>query len=208
MDRPVILEQLEQGTRDLHARIERQVPLLDPALQIDTYRAFLESMLGFYQPFEDALAVFPWHRAGLDLDQRRKARLLIDDLQRLGHDHGSLASIRRCRDLPCPADLLEAMGCLYVVEGATLGGRILMRSVHRTLRLSPVSGCAFLASYGNAVGCMWRRFGEALVRAERTSTEAGTAAAPSMVTAARDTFAKLDRWLAGASSSSRARPPS
>jgi heme oxygenase len=146
MYRPVILEQLEQGTRDLHARIERRVPLLDPNLHLDTYRTFLESMFGFYQPFEDALAIFPWHGTGLDFDQRRKARLLM-------------------------------------------------------LGLSPASGCAFLAGYGNAVGCMWRTSGEVLARAAQEIAGPSTGTARGMVTAARDTFAKLERRLAGTSPS-------
>lgn len=206
MNRPVILEQLEQGTRDLHARIERRVPLLHPDLHIDRYRAFLESMFGFYQPFEDALASFPWQRAGMDFDRRRKTHLLIDDLRRLGHDDASLASLRRCHDLPCPADLLEALGCLYVVEGATLGGRILVRNVQRALGLTHVSGCAFLTSYGNAVDCMWRSFGEALVRVVQDTAEPGPMAPPGMVTAARDTFARLERWLASARPSCATHP--
>lgn len=195
MNRSAILMQLAQGTRDLHARIERRVPLLDPDLRLDGYCTFLAAMLGFYEPFEDVLGAFPWERAGLCFDRRRKAGLAVRDLQDLGYDDHTLARIPRCRDLPRPVDLQEAAGCLYVLEGATLGGRVLTRSVSRSLGLSPASGCTFLACYGDAVGARWRAFAAALARVVPDTSARDAAISARVVAAARDTFATLERWL-------------
>lgn len=192
---PAILQQLARGTSDMHARIERCVPLLDANLHIDTYDAYLEAMLGFYEPFEAVLAGFGWHRVGLDFLRRRKTYLIVRDLRHLGHDDRMIAAIPRCRDLPRPTDLLQALGCLYVLEGATLGGHVLTRRVKQSLGLSPASGCAFLASYGKDVGPMWRAFGSALARAMRADNAQEMTARSRMVAAARDTFFRLERWL-------------
>lgn len=196
MNRPVILMQLAQGTRDLHARIECRVPLLDPDLRLDGYCDFLAAMLGFYEPFEDVLGAFPWQRAGLCFERRRKAGLAARDLRTLGLlDDRALARIPRCRELPRPADLQQAAGCLYVLEGATLGGHVLTRHVRRTLGLSPASECAFLACYGNAVGAMWRAFAAALACIVPDTSARNAAISARVVAAARDTFATLEGWL-------------
>lgn len=55
-----------------------------------------------------------------------------------------------------------ALGALYVLEGASLGGRVIARHVADALALTPDTGLAFFCGYGDATGEMWRRFGAAL----------------------------------------------
>ena len=59
-------------------------------------------------------------------------------------------------------DTAGGFGCLYVLEGATLGGRTLLPRVQQTLGLAPTHGAEFLASYGERVTLMRRAFGAAL----------------------------------------------
>lgn len=184
------LDRLKRGTRVEHERIERAVPLLTDELDRATYRRYLEKLLGFYDPLERALAQHPWHHAGIDFEVRRKTELLLCDLRALGYDEAALAALARCAALPPLPDLPAALGCLYVLEGSTLGGQILSRHVAHRLGLGPAAGGAFLASYGKAVGPMWRALGERLAAFpcdEDTQDR--------MVESARATFHTLERWL-------------
>ncbi len=50
----------------------------------------------------------------------------------------------------------EALGALYVLEGATLGGRIIRREL--AVRGASLTGLEFLDPYGEAAGDRWRSF--------------------------------------------------
>ncbi|HEX2570655.1 MAG TPA: biliverdin-producing heme oxygenase [Polyangia bacterium] len=186
----MILIRLKSGTSAEHERIERAVPLLADDLDRATYGRYLEKLLGFYEPLEQALAPHPWHLVGIDFAARRKTELLVRDLCYLGYDEAALANVARCAALPPLPDLPAALGCLYVLEGSTLGGQILSRHVARRLGLSPATGAAFLAPYGKAVGPMWRTFSERL-----EAFPCDEATQDRMVESARATFHALERWL-------------
>jgi heme oxygenase len=94
--------------------------------------------------------------------------------------------------LPECADTNAAFGCLYVLEGATLGGRSLLPLVRSRLGVDAARGAAFLASYGEEIPIMWRRFGAALdAWCDSTARRARVAEA------AAATFARLGDWLCG-----------
>ena len=90
-----------------------------------------------------------------------------------------------------PDDLPAGFGCLYVVEGATLGGLAHPPAGRRGfLGLGPDFGAAFYASYGPDVGRLWREF-----LARLAETCADEPAAATATEAALATFAALERWL-------------
>jgi heme oxygenase len=53
----------------------------------------------------------------------------LDDLATLGLDDGAIAALPRCTSLPQPSSAAGLLGCLYVREGATLGGAVLAARV-------------------------------------------------------------------------------
>jgi heme oxygenase len=190
----VILARLKEETRLLHAAVEGRLNLLDPNLTRDAYAAVLARFLGFYAPLEERLArVDGYDAVGLNLDERRKAHRIVADLAALGRSPNQVAAVPVCPDVPDPRTLAEALGCLYVMEGATLGGQIICRHVGPALGLDAGAGCSLFASYGDRVGAMWRAFGDAL---------AAYAVAPNradaVVRSACETFTKLDAWLISA----------
>jgi heme oxygenase len=183
---------LKRGTREAHLRLERSVPIFRPGLTLAVYRAYLARLLGFYAPVEATLAGHPWASAGLDFRPRRKAALLTADLDCLGLDVDVQASLPRCDKLPPLPALPEALGCAYVLEGATLGGRVLARLVSAALGLGRARGCAFLLAYGDETDAMWEAFGARLEAAL-----ADDAAERRALSAARETFTRLHRWIDG-----------
>lgn len=183
-------DRLRRETRDCHERLEAQVDMHRLARSRDGYRRTLEAMLGFYGPVEEALARLDWRPAGIEIGERRKAHLIAADLAALGLAPEAVAALPRCADLPDLPDLRAGLGCLYVLEGATLGGQLILREVRERLSLEPEGGASFFASYGPRVGVMWREF-KARLDAACANEEAATAA----VLAAAGTFEALERWL-------------
>ncbi len=148
----------------------------------------LSLLLGFHRPLERRLARVDLGAVGLDLHARLKAPLLAEDLRCLGVDPGQVPD---CGDLPALSALPEALGCLYVLEGSTLGGQVLSRHVREAMDIVPGRGGSFFASDGRDVGAMWRAF--------RAALEAGCPGEAEMLRAgevAVRTFASFNQWLA------------
>jgi heme oxygenase len=170
-----------------HQDLERRLDVSARFGDRKSYAAHIAGMWGFCAPFEAALG-----RSGLaavltDYASRRKLPLLTRDLQALGL---SPAALPICEQLPECQDTAAAFGCLYVFEGASLGGQALLPLVANRLGLQPAHGAAFLASYGDQVTGMWRRFGAALEEWCESPERRATA-----VAAAVSTFECLGAWL-------------
>lgn len=52
-----------------------------------------------------------------------------------------------------------ALGCMYVLEGSTLGSQILSRSFRERFDIGRHNGGAYFHGYGELTGKMWKRFG-------------------------------------------------
>jgi heme oxygenase len=183
-----ILQRLKSETLAWHQQVEQRVDVMNRVQSVDAYRKLLVAFYGFYVTLEAKLAEVDWKPLGIDWTERRKIHLLERDLRLVGAD---TAGIARCEHLPSLADEAHALGCLYVLEGATLGGQYIERQLAQQLHITPESGAAFFHSYGERRREMWNLFREALVRfamnAEREDQ---------IVKSATETFQKLDAWLA------------
>jgi heme oxygenase len=121
-----------------------------------------------------------------DYPARCKATLLENDVRYLGGQVPDGAPI------PPQIDRAWALGGFYVLEGASLGGAILLTLVRRNLGLSPQCGASYLASYGENLSRMWQHFGEQ-VNAQLFAEEDILRA----IDSARHTFGALEAWLCG-----------
>jgi heme oxygenase len=184
----VILDDLRAGTADAHARLEQRLDLLDPDLTEERYRALLERLYGFHAPLERRLAALPLPADLAAPTARPRSDLLARDLAVLAPDTAPAALPRAAE--PTPADAAAALGCLYVLEGAALGGSVIAAHVRRVLRLTPETGLAFFTGDGRGTGSRWRRFRRSL---ELHPSAGGRPAA--VVEGARATFAALEAWL-------------
>lgn len=185
-----IMQRLKAETRLYHQRVERQVNLEQICASPSTYRHLLQHFYGFYCPVEHKLAQLPWHALHFAYHVRQKCPLLAADLLVLGEQPPTLAQLPQCTGLPPLVNLAQALGCLYVLEGATLGGQIITRQVGRTLHLVPDRGCAFFASYGDQVGVMWQEFARLVAAYANTPARQET-----IVDSAIATFGALQHWL-------------
>ena len=132
----------------------------------------------------------PSGRRSIDYIEWLKTPRLERDLIALGATADELAKNPRCRELPEMAAISQALGCLYVIEGATLGGRTITRRLQASLGLTPETGGAFFAGYGAETGPRWQAFGAMLSAvAERRSGE------DQIVASANRTFETMGRWI-------------
>ena len=75
------MNQLRLATRDRHVALERQLPLLDPALSRLNYQHCLGRSPGYFAPLEQALLAQPgWDQIGFAYADRPKAPRLRQDL--------------------------------------------------------------------------------------------------------------------------------
>jgi heme oxygenase len=186
-----ILSRLRVETRVEHVLLEASLDVLSGELTRARYLRLLRQFLGVHASLEPALQEHGgWSERGIELRLRLKVPLLEADLRALGEP----APERLPRHTPIPAfaDTEAAFGCLYVVEGATLGGQLISRHILRTLDITPENGGSFFHAYGERTGEMWRSFRRALVE----FVDAG-AAQDRIVASALATFAAFRHWCGG-----------
>jgi heme oxygenase len=191
----MILEEIKSRTAQSHLRVEQSElmrPIGDQTLTHESYALILRKFYGFFQPLEEAIGSLGGvERVLPDLPGRRKASLLLQDLQALGKTAQPAGPISLCPDLPEISSLSRAMGCLYVMEGSTLGGKFIAKQVQETLNLPPEApGTAFFSGYGKETGTRWKVFRESLVQYSEDTGEEAT-----IIQAAEDTFMTLEKWF-------------
>ena len=154
---------LRQATAAAHERLHHLpgfASLQAGTIGRDEYAALLRRLLVFYRAVENGLAdAPPLLPYGIDIAARRRSGLLAEDLAFLG---APAAPLPAPPALPALRSAAEALGCLYVIEGSTLGGRELARRLDHLLPADSESGRRFLLGHGPRHGAMWREFCAAL----------------------------------------------
>lgn len=183
-----LLNRLRLETRDQHDAIERTLMLMDDSVSLDEYRQRLEQFHGFYQPVEERIfgAASPL-ASYLSLAPRRKAPLLQADLATLGGP--AAAELPVCSDLPPLGSAADYFGCMYVLEGASLGGVLISRHIQKALNILPASGGRFFYGYGEQTGARWQEFRRAITAFSSVCDQHDA-----VVASARATFETLQRW--------------
>lgn len=183
-----IFRQLKEGTADIHKQVEERVPVFLPGFDLSGYCLLLERFFGFWAPIELNLSRLSVLRdPELDLAGRLKSNLLAADLRILGRDP---ALVQWCGDLPAIDNFQRGLGCLYVLEGSTLGARFIARRLDEHLNLHRNTGASFFNAYGESTGQRWTGFkGFVIARVREEDAE-------EVVASARETFDSLYRWLA------------
>ena len=105
---------------------------------------------------------------------------------------GTIAQdVPRCDNLPTIESFEQALGCMYVLEGATLGAQQMARNFKGERNMDKNNGCAFLKCYGEgmSVGMKFKAFADFL------GANYARARENEVIEAAKETFDKLDLWL-------------
>ncbi len=156
---PPALEVIRRQTRAAHRDLELVLEIARPEADADAYLRYLKAVLGWLDPLEAQLWSSPWPRCVAAETRRGKTLWIEQDLRLRGLSEREIAAIPRRETLPPLASPAQRFGVAYVVEGAQLGGQVLLRRLGP--RLAPLPA-RWLEGYGCDTGQRWRSFVAAL----------------------------------------------
>lgn len=174
-----LLSRLRQSTAAAHDEIEKSLEMEHACRDLGKYREVLAGFLGYYEPVEAHLKGF---------ENRIKSPWLRNDLGALGYSSTEIEAMPRCDHLPRLDTEAEILGCAYVLEGATLGGRQISAWLEHSE--IPQQARTFFASYGEEVRTQWKAFCLML-----ENFEAAGGPAEDVVSSANATFLTLNDWM-------------
>jgi heme oxygenase len=157
------LQRLRNTTASSHEALESlpaSKKIIDPAVTKSEYTTYLSLMYSVIHDTETL--IFPVLENSIpDLHLRQKSAALAADLNFLGANlplnHSPLKTTNYS------ANTAFALGVMYVIEGSTLGGRVIYKNIHSALGYTEASGAAYFAGYGGTTGSKWKSFIELLV---------------------------------------------
>lgn len=181
-------ELLKQATISNHQRVEKLLVLrLRLIHSNEDYIKLLQLFYSFFGGLEEKINqyILPFHPG--HQPEKRNTSYIADDIKILG---GTVPEKAKGGDLPEIENYLQAFGALYVIEGSTLGGKIIVQLLQRQLNIDHLKGFSFFHGYGEETESKWASFQKTLneLRKNATDTE-------SIVFAANDTFAKFKLWI-------------
>jgi heme oxygenase (biliverdin-IX-beta and delta-forming) len=158
---------LRRATADTHEAVEK-LPIMhrltSDAVTGEDYLHYLTVLAGLYAMVETAIFRELNSVLCARLNLRRKLPALLRDLE----EHGVLwtppmenssEQQNAHRYQPCGSNAV--VGALYVLEGATLGGRTIARHLRRVLGAG-LGSAHFLDFHGNDTAVAWRQFSTTL----------------------------------------------
>jgi len=147
--------QLRLATANLHLRAEELLNISVLMFDRGSYADTLDRFHGLYFPLEQALRQYRrWGALGLNLRERSHVGRLYRDLVALGRE----PSPQHASDVGEVTSFEHALGALYVMEGSTLGGRIILRHLEESEIDIPTGARSFFGGHGPDTGVMWRSF--------------------------------------------------
>lgn len=178
---------MKDETADNHLQLEKiLIGRLKNVQQTIDYIRILSGFYGFIKPLENQLSPYLTEGWLPDFQNRRKSKLLLQDIQALGHEFSG----EICRTLPSINSVYTAAGALYVLEGSTLGGQIISKILQKKLAFPDGEGLHYFNGYGNETHSRWETFTTALNSLNLTETEQDT-----LVQSANDTFKAFGTYL-------------
>ncbi|GGM97744.1 heme oxygenase [Dyadobacter beijingensis] len=189
-EQDLFFKRLRQETAESHQKLEDNPlsrAILSPSVSIEDYQTYLTALFGVTIACEDQLfpAISP---VITDLAGRYKSRLIIDDLLATGFSEADVDALPVYRFEF--SSVGEALGAMYVLEGSTLGGKILYKHIHEVLGLTPENGASYFWGYGAQTGNLWKSFISSL-----TQFAGQTEKREEVIASAKKTFTIIDNWL-------------
>ncbi len=154
-----IMQKLRAETADQHREIENNSFLtrLSGDLSLEEYIRILEKFYAFYSSFESHLN---WKEIkslsdGTLTGDKRRTPLLEKDLR---HFNVQLDRIPRFPPYARSFSFPALMGCFYVLEGSSLGRKMLYPRLSAKFGLNQNEGGAFFYDYGDKITENWTNF--------------------------------------------------
>ena len=146
---------------------------MNPVVSLTDYAFYLHCM-GEVMTFYDTQVLPAVSSVISETEPRKKAADISTDLEFL-YSHGAeKKEVKPFDGYTGNPSQAYALGYAYVIEGSTLGGRVILKHIHQALQLEQ-DGTRFFAGYGAETGKYWKEFLQefcAYVLANNTAEEA------------------------------------
>lgn len=183
---------LKDETQPFHTQLERVADferLMTPKVVTSDYSHALRKMWGYLSPLELQIyydeALKRWIP---DLEERRRSAYILQDLNRLRVTEPPLAA--SSSHLPYLPSLAHKMGGLYVLEGSSLGGRIISKHLLDRGVAKP-DQLNFFQYDQEKIGYRWKKFLQALQEFSQTHPDQ----IEIVIESAKDTFKHYKLWM-------------
>jgi len=185
IERVSIAQLLKQETAMFHQEAEKLlIEKLHTITSPEHYISLLQTFYGFYKPTEEVAHCFVSKDVLPDIDERKKCNWIESDLKALGYKEVSPL----CSRIPKVNSLPQALGCMYVLEGSTLGGRVICKMLKQNHHLSTVTNAFhFFNGYGEETGSKWVAFQQCINHFDMDHEL--------IVASANETFSLFHNWI-------------
>lgn len=183
----MLAEKLKKNTLHSHQQLEKMLVGRMKAIRSkEDYVKLLQLFYSYFGGLETLIDKYIGKSELNDYEERRKTQALANDIETLG---GKLMPKANAENLPEINNVLQAYGALYVIEGSTLGGKIISKMMAQQLGLNGGKGLSFFNGYGEDTDNKWEYFKNALNKLTKSSDK------DKLVTdSANETFDKFKQW--------------
>jgi heme oxygenase len=155
----LFLLELRTATTPMHKALEDNEiskKLMDPGVSLSDYAFYLACMGEVMKMYDEQ--VLPLISTVItDAEQRKKTAGIDEDLTFLYAQGMDKQPVTAMHSFSASENLSYALGYAYVIEGSTLGGRVILKHINATLGLEN-QGTRFFAGYGAETGTYWKNF--------------------------------------------------
>lgn len=181
-------EKIKEATLQYHQQTEKiLIGKMKSMRSKQDYIDLLAAFYGYFGGLEQQIERYINASNLADYNDRRKTAAIADDIKALAGDIPQKAAGTQ---LPEIDNYLQAFGALYVIEGSTLGGKIISKMIKQHLHMDNGEGLSFFNSYGEQTEQMWNSF-KAILNDVAMTPEDGVI----ITDAANQTFLKFKNWL-------------
>lgn len=155
----IFMQELRSATEPMHKGLEANSiskKLMSPGANLTDYAFYLRCMGEVIKTFDDQ--ILPAVSGVItDSDQRKKYADIQQDLGFLYASGAEKIETKPFTGFTGNRSLAYTLGYCYVIEGSTLGGRVILKQVGPILKLEN-GGTRFFAGYGAETGTFWKSF--------------------------------------------------
>lgn len=153
------LQELRVATGPMHKGLEDNrisQSLMKPGVNLTEYAFYLRCMGEVIKAYDEFVlpavsTVIP------DVERRKKTKDIDADLVFLYANGAKKLETKPFKGFTGSPSLAYALGYAYVIEGSTLGGRVILKHIAPTLNLQD-KGVKFFSGYGAETGRFWKSF--------------------------------------------------
>ncbi len=176
---------LKKETAERHSDVEKTLnPFIANIQSFDDYALLLKIFYGFFYPLQKNISQVLTDADLSDIHDRKLSSFIPEDLHAIGQP---VSDLPICQALPTIVNKAYAFGCLYVLEGSSLGGRVIKKWLQSNSFISlQDEQISFFDGYKDQTGAKWKLFLEALNLQEDIDN---------VINGANETFHLFENWI-------------